>query len=419
MPDIEYINPRSEEIQDIMERTPGWMMRWGITLFFAFLVLLVGTSWFIQYPDVITTSIIITSEHPPLNLVAESTGKLKCLFVKDKEKVDSNTVLALIDNPADYVQVQLLKSMISDTSFLNNPLPAYQLGEIQNTYSAFKQAKEDYSSFKSFGISEHKIKAIEQQEASQQVLYGRILQQFHTLTEEYQLAILKCQTDSQLCAKEVIPKMEYNNSRSTLLQKKYAWQGSNSTLAQTQVQVNELNKAVTELKLQALTDDAKYTSTLNKSVEQLRTAIKTWEQKYVVVAPMPGTVNLFNYWSANMPVKQGDVLMIITPEKSGSVIGRINLKAYGSARVKEGQKVNIKLDNYPFEEYGMLVAQISSVSLLPKDSLYVVRITFPDGMKSSYNKQLDFKQQMTGTAEIITEKKRLFERMLNKVKIRI
>ena len=222
MPDIEYINPRSEEIQDIMERTPGWMMRWGITLFFAFLVLLVGTSWFIQYPDVITTSIIITSEHPPLNLVAESTGKLKCLFVKDKEKVDSNTVLALIDNPADYVQVQLLKSMISDTSFLNNPLPAYQLGEIQNTYSAFKQAKEDYSSFKSFGISEHKIKAIEQQEASQQVLYGRILQQFHTLTEEYQLAILKCQTDSQLCAKEVIPKMEYNNSRSTLLQKKYA-----------------------------------------------------------------------------------------------------------------------------------------------------------------------------------------------------
>ena len=38
MPEIEYKDPHAEEIQEIMERTPGWMMRWGITLFFGFVV---------------------------------------------------------------------------------------------------------------------------------------------------------------------------------------------------------------------------------------------------------------------------------------------------------------------------------------------------------------------------------------------
>jgi hypothetical protein len=169
--------------------------------------------------------------------------------------------------------------------------------------------------------------------------------------------------------------------------------------------------------LQFQSEKAKYLTGINKALEVLQTSIKTWEQKYVIMSPVPGKVNLFNYWAVNTPVKQGDVLMIITPEKAGSVLGRINLPAYGSAKVKQGQNVNVKLSNYPSEEYGMIQGTVESVSLLPKDSMYALRISFPDGLKSSFNKQLEFKQQMTGTAEIITDKKRLLERMLNKVKI--
>jgi multidrug efflux pump subunit AcrA (membrane-fusion protein) len=428
MPQAEYIPIRSEEIQDILERTPSWMMRWGISLFFALICVLLAMSWLIQYPDVIQTNVTITSQNPPVSLAAQSSGKLSRLFVRDKEKVDSNEIMAVIENPADFNQVQSLeRELIGITSILQKKeldslksrLHAYQLGEIQGTFSAFKQAMEEYISFRAVGLFEHKIKATELQANSQQVLYNRILQQFQTLTEEYQLATIKCQTDSQLYANGVIPKMQFNDSRSVLLQKKYAWQGTNSTLAQTQVQIAELQKAVTELQLQYQTEEAKYLTGLNKSLEALQTAIKTWEQKYVILSPVKGMVNLFNYWSVNAPVKQGEVMMIVTPELLGVTIGRINLPAFGSAKVREGQNVNIRLSNYPSEEYGMLMGKIESVSLLPKDSMYAVRINFPEGLKSSYGKKLEFKQQMTGTAEIITEKKRLLERMLNKVKIRI
>ncbi|HXP52307.1 MAG TPA: HlyD family efflux transporter periplasmic adaptor subunit, partial [Bacteroidia bacterium] len=408
---------RSEEIEDIMEKTPAWMTRWGISLFFAFITLLLGVSWFIKYPDVINTNIVITSEYPPVNLVAQSAGKIKLLMVKDKDRVDSNTTLALIDNPAEYKDVIALKKLIADSSFINKPLPNYQLGEIEAAYSTFKQANQDFTSFKTIALYQHKIIDLENQVASQQLIYNRISQQLSTLNEEYKLAVIKFQADSQLFIKGVIAKLDFNNSRNTLLEKKYAYQGTNATLSQTQLQIDVLNTSLTELKSQNETDGAKYSNELHKSLEQLHTAIKTWEQEYLIVAPIRGTVNLFNYWAVNMPVKQGDVLMIIAPEKNGTIIGRINLPVYRSAKVKEGQLVNIRLANYPSDEYGILTGQIASVSILPKDSLYSVKVIFPNGMKSSYNKQLEFKQQMTGSAEIITSKERLLSRMFNKVRM--
>jgi multidrug efflux pump subunit AcrA (membrane-fusion protein) len=417
MPEIEFIPSRSEEIEDIMEKTPSWMTRWGISLFFAFIILLLGVSWFIKYPDVINTNVVITSEYPPVNLVAQSTGKIKLLMVKDKDRVDSNTTLALIDNPAEYKDVMALKKLISDSSFISKPLPNYQLGEIETAYSAFKQANQDFISFKAIALYQHKIIDLENQVASQQLIYNRVSQQLSTLNEEYKLAVIKFQADSQLFTKGVIAKLDFNNSSNTLLEKKYTYQGASATLAQTQLQINVLNTSLTELKSQNETDEAKYSSELHKSLEQLRTAIKTWEQEYLIVAPICGTVNLFNYWAVNMPVKQGDVLIIIAPEKIGAMIGRINLPIYGSAKVKEGQLVNIRLANYPNDEYGILTGQIASVSLLPKDSVYSVRVIFPNGMRSSYNKQLEFKQQMAGSAEIITSKERLLSRMFNKVRI--
>lgn len=416
--EFEYIDTRSEEIQDIMERTPGWMMRWGITFFFAFVLLLLTMSWFIKYPDVVNTNIVITSEHPPVNLVAATSGKLKELFVKDKQKIDSNTVLALIDNPAEYHDILSLKKLLADTLYMKQGLPVYQLGDIEGDYTTFKQAAEDYRSYKAIASTEHKMEALQQQAGAQQVLYSRVLQQFNTLNEEYQIARVKYKADSQLTASGYLSKFDFNNSKNTLLEKKYACQGANSQLAQAQVQLNQLNTTIAELKLQGESDDEKYSTALNKTMAQLKEAIKGWEQRYLIISPISGTVNLFNYWAVNMPVKQGDVLMIVTPEKTGDVIGRISLPVYGSAKVKEGEVVNIRLANYPSEEFGFLTGQVASVSLLPKDSMYSVVVTFPNGLKSSYNKQLTFKQQMMGTTEIITEKKRLLARILNKIKVK-
>src|ERR1051325_2669663 len=74
---------RSEEVQDIMSKMPHWIIRRGTTVLFVVMALLLGGAYFIHYPDVIVTSVNITSSNPPVKIVAQSSGKIQRLFAED------------------------------------------------------------------------------------------------------------------------------------------------------------------------------------------------------------------------------------------------------------------------------------------------------------------------------------------------
>lgn len=82
----------------------------------------------------------------------------------------------------------------------------------------------------------------------------------------------------------------------------------------------------------------------------------------------------------------------------------------GSGHIKTGQQVHIKLDNYPSAEHGMLEGTVETISLLPKEQNYLIRIKFSDGLRTTYGKTIDLKQEMVGQAEIVTRDVRLMER---------
>jgi HlyD family secretion protein len=45
-----------------------------------------------------------------------------------------------------------------------------------------------------------------------------------------------------------------------------------------------------------------------------------------------------------------------------------------------------------------------------------LKVEFPNNLQTNYKKELDFSQEMQGTADIITEDMRLIERFLNPIK---
>jgi mRNA-degrading endonuclease HigB of HigAB toxin-antitoxin module len=45
--------------------------------------------------------------------------------------------------------------------------------------------------------------------------------------------------------------------------------------------------------------------------------------------------------------------------------------------------------------------------------MYTINVSLPNGLKTSYNKDLDFKAEMQGQADIITKDLRLIERIFN------
>src|SRR5690606_26160058 len=87
--------------------------------------------------------------------------------------------------------------------------------------------------------------------------------------------------------------------------------------------------------------------------------------------------------------------------------------AQNSGKLKINQAVQIRLANYPDREFGIINGKVKSISLIPdKEGNLLLDISLPDGLQTSYQKQINFQQEMSGTADIITEDLRLIERLL-------
>ena len=106
-------------------------------------------------------------------------------------------------------------------------------------------------------------------------------------------------------------------------------------------------------------------------------------------------------------------MFAIIPSNEKDYIGKVKAVAQNSGKLRIGQKVNIRLANYPDREFGIIEGKLKTISLTPdKEGYLLLDIELPNGLKTSYKKQINFQQEMTGTADIITEDLRLIERLL-------
>ena len=121
MPDnsLDHIELRSEEVQEILTKVPHWMIRWGNVLFLVIILMLLLISWFVKYPDIITSEAIITTQIPPQKEYAQITGTIDAILVEDNQEVNKSQVLAILENTANYKDVYKLNSVI-DTITINN-----------------------------------------------------------------------------------------------------------------------------------------------------------------------------------------------------------------------------------------------------------------------------------------------------------
>ncbi len=159
------IELRSEEVQEILTRPPHALVRWGITVFFVVLALFFIGGCFFKYPDVISASITITTEHPPIWMVARGSGKIKEVYHKDRDSVWTGNIIAVLENPAVTEDVLRLKRQLAsfnpaDSSACAGQFPEkLSLGSIQNAYASFLKSLTDYRNFLSLNLYEQKVVA--------------------------------------------------------------------------------------------------------------------------------------------------------------------------------------------------------------------------------------------------------------------
>lgn len=414
------IEIRSEEIDEILGRTPSWILRRGIVVLTFIILAILAASWFFRYPDIITAPIIITSVNPPSSVVARTGGKIMSFLVRDQQTVLAGEYLVILENTADTGSINKLKAFFFTADSINESLQNLDfsseqisnLGELQQPYSNFIQAVLDYQRYKTLSFNSKKIRALQQQIGLTNSYIGKLKGQKYLQATNLKLAQNQFSRDSALFAQKVLPTAEFEKAEVLLISNKTTYKNSEMALSNSMIQVNQLEQQILELRLNGEKESKQLIDDVNNTYKTLKSQFDAWELTYVLKSTTHGKVSIGNYWSVNQNVKAGDAIMTIIPDKQEKPFGKITLAMENSGKVKKGQKVNIKLANFPYTEFGMLTGKVKSISLVPDQGKYYVEIELANELKTNYNKQLPFFQEMTGTAEIVTEDMRLIERII-------
>lgn len=414
----------SEPVQEIMGSVPSWITRWGITLIcLVFAVLVIGCC-IIRCPQSINASISITSTFPPSELTSRYDGLIDSICVHDGQYVRIGDLIALLSTPAEYNDIMLLNQHLafSDTASLREVVfdRELKLGALQGSWSLLQKSIRDYEHYiESDYISVRKT-LLSQQILSQREYCAVLRGQKQILDKELEIEQADFERDSVLYSADVISHAEYKSSQKTLLSKQGSVVGFEASLESAGLSLLQLEQQVVELDLQRTDEIASYESAINQQIYDLKSQVATWLDTYTIVSPMDGVVSLQNYWSRGQHVCIGDVIANIVPEDTSDITGRMKVSSLRFGDVSVGQPVNVKLNGFPYMEYGMLKGCVSAIASVPEclddgSISYSVVVSFPNGLESTYHRQFPLIQQMDGSAQIIIKDRSLMSQMLDPI----
>lgn len=407
----------SEEVRDVLSDPPDSILKWGNTILLGFVIILLILSWIIKYPDIISTQIVLTTNIPPEKIVAKSSGKIETILVKDKAIVKENTPLAIVQNAANYKDVFLLQNQIDKNSNGSNfnfaKLENAQLGDIESAFSLFHSAyvaDELNTDLKPFQIEGN----AQNVEAVQITARINLLQQQKKLNEsELQLQKDDLNRYESLFNKGIISTQDYENKKLGYIQAEKNYRNLLSSISQLKSTLNDNLKNNKNTKISGTKEEINLRSAKTQAFYQLKKVIKDWELAYVLKSSVNGKVSFLQIWTANQTITSGETIFSIIPIVEKGYIGKLKAPALNSGKIRVGQEVNIRLTNFPDSQFGLLTGRIRNISLTPdKDGNLLIDVSLPKKLETSYHKTILFQQEMSGTAEIITEDLRLIERLL-------
>ena len=424
MPHINRLEHHSQEAQDILSRIPGWIVRWGITLIFViFLGIFLGCH-LIRYPETVVAPVIITTFNPPADLIARTTGRISGIFVSDGDYVTENTIIALLFNTADYEAVcsiydSLMGQQYEDSHTIINASwldREYNLGELQSTYNEYRRTCLDYRHYIRLDYPGERQKILRDQIAKNMEYYNRQAAMRGSIEMELFYERRNFERDSSLYANGVISTVEYEAAIRSLIQRQSAIESFEASLTSLELGALQMEQQFVELSMQKENELANYERTLSNARQQLVSQIEQWRYQYLISSPIEGEVTFTRYWSVNQTVNAGERIASVIPEESMETIGRMVIPFWGVGKVEAGQTVNIKLNGYPYMEYGMLKGTVSNISRVPESEGYIAEVRLTNDLTTTYGKHINLIQQMDGTGEILTRDMSLLERFLQPIR---
>ena len=331
--------------------------------------------------------------------------------------------MAIIENTAQYDDILVLVTFLDTiegnpgwqddvTKYI--PPEGLSIGEVQTSYSRFLTYFYQFREYLRQSYIHSKLELLDQQIRKQHEYTAELLNQEKLSAEDLNLVLRSYKRDSVLYYSNLhsVTLSEYERSKQALIQKKSAHSSLRASIKNNESSALKMKESRLDLLVQLDRELHQYKLDLDDSFKMLSLGIDQWEEKYLIKSPVKGRITFTSYWNINQVIKAGEILATVIPDDPSRIIVRANVPVSGLGKVRNGQEVNIKLSGFPYMEYGVLKGRISTLSLVPAGEYYIAEIDLVYGLRSTYGINLGFINEMTGTADIITDNSRLIFRLI-------
>jgi hypothetical protein len=429
MDNIEKIR-RSEEIDHIVSRMPTRFGKRLTIIVASTVIVILILSWVIKYPDVNTGTVIINTNFPAVKLVSNTSGRLR-LLKKNHAVTGEGEIMGYIETSTSISDFQKIDSLIKRHQRLNTgyqelfqSLPASaNLGVLSEKYYYFVNALQQYINYYGDNLYGKQVENLQKLQEEQGNLLHSSVAQSRLMDSNLQIMSRFREMDSVLFSQKVLSVADYDRNKLNLLSSSLDKEQAKSSVTTNKINIHSTASALQELLIKKTQIEKELHIELHSSLQNLASALKTFEEAYVFRAPIAGTVQYLKFWNDNSFLSNSEPAFSIIPNNT-QIIGQVTVPNLAAGKIKKNQEVIIKLDNYPFNEYGSIKGSVSDISLITTTQQtqqgnveqYLVDVALPLGLQTNRGVNLEFRYELKGVAEIITSDKRLIQRVFDNIR---
>ncbi len=416
---------RGLAVQELISNKPGYLIRWGITIFLCILMAIIAATWFIQYPDVVTGKAKLTSLNAPKEIVAKSEGQLMKLLKKEGDSVHKDEVIGYMESNADHQKVLRLSAVLNtlqndlnngNTEAVNNfsnevAVSKNELGELQPFYQSFIESSLLFKNYLSNGFFIRKKAMLFKDLSNLQRIKSNLNLQKNIDQQDLGLAEKTFSANEQLKKDSVISDFEYRTERSKLLAKKMTLPQISTSIISNEDQQNQRQKEIVELENQISQQKSIFAQELNTFISH----VDEWKKKYLIISPIEGSIHFSGIVQEHQRLHLNQLVCFVS-SKASRYYAEMYIPQFNLGKVRSGQPVLLKFPSYPYQEYGSLKGNIEFISTIPTDSGYLARVSLANELTTNYQKQIQYRDGLIAYGEIILKNMSLLKRLYYNIK---
>jgi len=395
-------------LEDIVGAVPGWISR-AASAHLLFLVFGLGALfWFVRYPEVVRAPIAITAETPPAPVYSRQAGQLK-FWIKENADVSAGQILGEITGSADAASVIALRDAIRTGNALGRS-DWGNLGELQADYSSLMEAVQQLRAYNAGdvgGLSRaadaHRLDVLLR-------VRDETKKKNELSSEMLELAQQAYRRDQLLYDQKLLPLKDLEPRKQRVIELEGEKKAADLALMNMDGEIASLRAGLEKSSRVEQIDREGLENRVARELATLDSRIAQWTETHLLLSPVRGRVIFHKYWSDYQHVGAEQEVLVVWPA-SNRIVGKALADVSSAGRMRPGQRVLIRVAVYPFQEFGTLEGRVASLAKNEQDEKYVVTVSFPRGLVTSRGRKLTRGQGMAGSAEIITEDVRLFQRV--------